>query len=68
MPKMEEKRYKSRLPEEQREADLSRKDKEKKKRTRSFRRSEGWIGTNSWNSRTAENGQKTQRATGKRKG
>lgn len=31
MPKMEEKRYKSRLPEEQREADLSRKDKEKKK-------------------------------------
>lgn len=30
MPKMEEKRYKSRLPEEQREADLSRKDKEKK--------------------------------------
>lgn len=65
MPKMEKKQYKSRLPEEQREADLSRKDKEK--RTSSFRRSEGWIGTNNWNSRTAENGQKAQRATGRKK-
>lgn len=56
----EQERYKNRLAQEPREADLSRKDKET--RTSSSWTSEGWmIGIRHWNWATAENGQEAQR-------